>query len=209
VALSPDLSQIKLLEERFCSRCALINERRKGHCPKGQTTCGAQIRAPYILAQSYAGLPAGSIVTIKDIFWAVGQDYATVTISTAQNQRFGVACTMLAPQETKPPEQVSIGLPMQANFSWLVARGESERAALFEHGLELLLKDVAHGPRRRTLPGHDLLNMAKAEKLPIPLSERGLELFKKIKQLTQEDELLTAIRVAFILMRHGLHESDG
>jgi hypothetical protein len=83
------------LERMFCNHCALIEDRRTGKCPKGQSTCGAQIETLYTLKRSYAGLPAGSLVGIKDVFWAVEKDYATVTIITPQRGRYGVAWTLL------------------------------------------------------------------------------------------------------------------
>jgi hypothetical protein len=88
-------TEAEALKALFCSHCALIEQRRSNKCPKGQTTCGAQIETLYTLKRSYAGIPAGSVVGIKDIFWSVAQDYATVTIVTAQKQRYGVACTLL------------------------------------------------------------------------------------------------------------------
>lgn len=87
----------KELESLFCSRCEFREMRQSGRCPKGQTTCGAKIVALYTLNRGYAGIPANSIVKIKDIFWAMERDYATVTISTSTNQRFGVPYTLLNP----------------------------------------------------------------------------------------------------------------
>jgi hypothetical protein len=98
----PISQETKLLAELFCARCARLDQRALGKCPKGQTTCGAQIDASYLLNKPYAGLPGNSIVTIKDIFWSVDADYATVTIVDNQKHRFGVACTLLE----KNPEEV-------------------------------------------------------------------------------------------------------
>jgi hypothetical protein len=95
VSQSLPLTEAEALKALFCSHCAHIEERRENKCPKGQSTCGAQIDILYTLKRSYAGLPEGSVVGIKDIFWAVNKDYATVTIVTEQRQRFGVACTLL------------------------------------------------------------------------------------------------------------------
>ena len=92
---STTFTDAEKLERMFCSRCALIEDRRNGKCPIGQSTCGASIEKLYTLKKAYAGLPAGSPVGIKDIFWAVDKDYATVTIVTAQRARFGVAWTLL------------------------------------------------------------------------------------------------------------------
>jgi hypothetical protein len=89
----------KELEEIFCARCEFHELRQLGRCPKGQTTCGAKITSFYTLNRGYAGLPANSVVTIKDIFWAMNSDYATVTItSTTTNQRFGVTYKLLTPR---------------------------------------------------------------------------------------------------------------
>jgi hypothetical protein len=86
---------ITKLENLFCSKCSLLERRQNGRCPKGQTTCGAQINEIYQLKHSYSNLTAGIKVRIKDIFWSVEHDYATVTIATMQNNRFGVAWTLL------------------------------------------------------------------------------------------------------------------
>lgn len=93
------VSAAEVLEEQFCTRCAFIERRRAGTCPVGQTTCGAKIDYIYRLSRPYAGIAVGAKVRVKDIFWATTKDYATVTISTDQNQRFGVACTLLADNE--------------------------------------------------------------------------------------------------------------
>lgn len=83
------------LKEKFCDCCARLSDRSLGKCPKKQSTCGAQIEQIYQLKQPYAGMPAGALATIKDIFWSIDQAYATVTISNEQNQRFGVTHTIL------------------------------------------------------------------------------------------------------------------
>ncbi|MBI4853167.1 MAG: hypothetical protein HY819_15355 [Acidobacteria bacterium] len=89
-------TRIKELEELFCSHCNWLERRQSGICPAGQTTCGAQINQVYQLRKAYSSLSAGTLVKIKDIFWAVGQDYATITIATMQeNNRFGLAWTLL------------------------------------------------------------------------------------------------------------------
>lgn len=89
------ISDAERLMALFCAHCAFLEQRRGGICPKGQATCGAQIGALYTLNRAYAGLATGSPVTIKDIFWSVNKDYATVTIVSEQGQRYGVACTLL------------------------------------------------------------------------------------------------------------------
>ncbi|MEW6730131.1 MAG: hypothetical protein AB1489_02220 [Acidobacteriota bacterium] len=197
-------SDAEALCAHFCGHCALIEQRRQGKCPKGQTTCGAQIDKVYTLKQSYAGLPAVSLVHIKDIFWSLDKDYATVTIVTTEGQRFGVAWTLLDPDVPSIFE-----LPMQDGFQWLSERSWEERGQLFERGLEILLQDVQHGPRRRTLPGRDLLGIGRAPRLPIPLTPRTTELLQEIKALTEEDDILTSIRAIYLLMRYGIHEQPG
>ncbi len=90
-----NLKAITQLEELFCKNCSWLERRQSGICPTGQTTCGAQISQVYQLRHSYSSLPAGTLVRIRDIFWSVTHDYATITIATMQNNRFGIACTLL------------------------------------------------------------------------------------------------------------------
>lgn len=91
---------IEELESLFCSHCSWLERRKSGICPAGQTTCGAQIGQIYQLRHSYSSLPTGTLVRIKDIFWSVNKDYATITIATMQDNRFGIACTLLEKYQT-------------------------------------------------------------------------------------------------------------
>ena len=91
----PTDEMIAELRDKFCNCCARLPDRNLGKCPKKQSTCGAQIDQVYQLKQPYAVMPVGSLATIKDIFWSIDQDYATVTISNEKNQRFGVTHTIL------------------------------------------------------------------------------------------------------------------
>lgn len=86
------------LEKLFCENCSWLERRQSGICPAGQTTCGAQINQIYRLRRSYSSLPADTLVRVRDIFWSVEHDYATITIATMQNNRFGIAWTLLEKQ---------------------------------------------------------------------------------------------------------------
>jgi hypothetical protein len=93
--LKTDEKVAERLEILFCRQCVYYQRRCLGQCPKGQTTCGAKITATYQLTNNYSRLTTGTIVHIKDIFWSLKNDYATVTVTTAQDHRFGVAWTLL------------------------------------------------------------------------------------------------------------------
>jgi len=90
-----NLQSIEDLTELFCNECGLLERRKSGRCPTGQATCGAQINQIYQLRSAYSGLPIGTKVRIRDIFWSIKHDYATVTIATMQNNRFGMTWTLL------------------------------------------------------------------------------------------------------------------
>lgn len=93
--MSKNLEIISELEALFCDNCSWLARRQSGICPAGQTTCGAQINQIYQLKKAYSSLPVGTLVRIKDIFWSMDKDYATITIATMQNNRFGLAWTLL------------------------------------------------------------------------------------------------------------------